>query len=200
MSITHPAAPTWRSASSGRQCLAGGCGSSASCTGCTRWPCLGFVLEKPVRHSKMLLLNLCKKNATIVMIDLNSNALYISNQSVFSQVNHVLIKWPWLECFRTKTVWNIEFKVTFSFFFLFLHGFEGFSIEGVTIAAKFEALWCKNVINLHYFHWKKMYFVSCLLFHLQFKQSEIEIEFLYTVLFSAPLSLLCSWMNFELTK
>lgn len=55
VSVTHPAAPTARSASSGRRCPAGGCGSSASCTGCTRWPCLGFVLEKPVvRHSKKL--------------------------------------------------------------------------------------------------------------------------------------------------
>lgn len=45
---THPAAPTARSASSGRRCLAGGCGSSASCTGCTRWLCLESVLGTPV--------------------------------------------------------------------------------------------------------------------------------------------------------
>lgn len=44
---THPAAPTPRSASSGRQCLVGECGFSASWTGCTQWLCPESVLEKP---------------------------------------------------------------------------------------------------------------------------------------------------------
>lgn len=44
---THPAAPTPHSASSGRRCLVGECGFSASWTGCTRWLCPESVLGKP---------------------------------------------------------------------------------------------------------------------------------------------------------
>lgn len=49
---THPAALTQHSASSGRRCLAGECGFSASWTGYTQWLCQESVLGKPEKQAK----------------------------------------------------------------------------------------------------------------------------------------------------